>query len=714
METRYKNRFYLSVVAAGLVSITTQIILLREFMVVFYGNELVMGIILANWMLLTGLGSFLGRFSGKMRNSPALIVLCLTLQALLPVITVFLLYAMRNTVFPIGKMIGIFEVFYSSLILLLPFCMVTGFLFTLFCTHAFQKYQENLTGRIYGFESTGSIIGGVLFNFILVFYFRTFQSLMVLMVISFVAAFIFSLMFKGWWKYLLVPVAVAAVVIMNVIGLDDMSKKKLYIDQDILYQKDTPYGNIVVTRTGDQVNFYENGITLFTSGNTIENEESVHYAMVQSRHPQNILVLSGGMSGIISEIEKYKVDRIDYVEMNPWIIRIAERYFKRPADSLVRIINRDAKLFIRQTGMKYDVVLINLPEPATAQINRFYTVNFFKSLKTRLNPGAVVSTSLMSTANYMSPEQRRIHSALMNSLHHSFNNVIIIPGGKNYFIASDSTLDIGIAELIKKKGLDNVYVNQYYINDGLLKERSDNILASLDMKGGVNTDFRPVTYLQQSLLWLSYFKMDYRIPLMVIIVLLVMVIFFFSPVNLGMFAGGFSASSLEFLILIAFQVIYGYVYQMTGVIIMTFMAGLALGSLYMNRYLPRNESTNFRRILFGLALFSFLLPLLILVMSSTWLPAVAVHALFIILTLILSGLVGMLFAQASVIQKNNVSRTSSAIYSADLIGSAFGVLIVSAFLLPWLGITQVCFIIGCLNILSWIMLLVRKGRILNL
>jgi spermidine synthase len=207
--------------------------------------------------------------------------------------------------------------------------------------------------------------------------------------------------------------------------------------------------------------------------------------------------------------------------------------------------------------------------------------------------------------------------------------------------------------------------------------------------------------------------MDYRIPLVVILGLLVMVIFFFSPVNLGMFAGGFTASSLEFLILIAFQVIYGYVYQMTGVIIMTFMAGLALGSLFMNRRLPRNGGKNYRRTLLGLAVFSFLLPLLIFVMSSTYLPAVAVHALFIILTLILSGLIGILFAQASVIQKDSVSHTSSAIYSADLIGSAFGVLIVSAFLLPWLGITLVCFIIGCLNVLSWIMLLMRKERTLS-
>ena len=52
----------------GISSIITQIILIREFLSVFYGNELILGIILANWLLLTGLGAYLGKFSEKMQQ----------------------------------------------------------------------------------------------------------------------------------------------------------------------------------------------------------------------------------------------------------------------------------------------------------------------------------------------------------------------------------------------------------------------------------------------------------------------------------------------------------------------------------------------------------------------------------------------------------------------------------------------------------------------
>ncbi len=56
-----KNLNYV-VLSLGFTSTITQIILLREFLSVFYGNELVIGIILGNWMIITGIGSYLGKF----------------------------------------------------------------------------------------------------------------------------------------------------------------------------------------------------------------------------------------------------------------------------------------------------------------------------------------------------------------------------------------------------------------------------------------------------------------------------------------------------------------------------------------------------------------------------------------------------------------------------------------------------------------------------
>ena len=56
-------------ITMGLSGLVAQIILLRELLVAFHGNELSIGIILANWMLLEAAGAnILGRFITRFKN----------------------------------------------------------------------------------------------------------------------------------------------------------------------------------------------------------------------------------------------------------------------------------------------------------------------------------------------------------------------------------------------------------------------------------------------------------------------------------------------------------------------------------------------------------------------------------------------------------------------------------------------------------------------
>ncbi|HSH50158.1 MAG TPA: hypothetical protein VK982_00385, partial [Bacteroidales bacterium] len=89
----------------GFITFITQIILLREFLTFFNGNELVIGIILANWMLLTGLGAYIGRFFKKHLNRQKIIFSLLSVLIFIPSITVFLLHFLWNTFYPGGVMV---------------------------------------------------------------------------------------------------------------------------------------------------------------------------------------------------------------------------------------------------------------------------------------------------------------------------------------------------------------------------------------------------------------------------------------------------------------------------------------------------------------------------------------------------------------------------------------------------------------------------------
>ncbi|TET70243.1 MAG: hypothetical protein E3J45_00345, partial [Candidatus Zixiibacteriota bacterium] len=60
-----KPRFFVSAFYLGFLSLVAQTILLREMLAVFSGNEIVLGAILAFWLLWVGLGSLFGNWFSK-------------------------------------------------------------------------------------------------------------------------------------------------------------------------------------------------------------------------------------------------------------------------------------------------------------------------------------------------------------------------------------------------------------------------------------------------------------------------------------------------------------------------------------------------------------------------------------------------------------------------------------------------------------------------
>ncbi len=668
-----------------------------------------MGVLLANWMLLTGFGAYLGRL-WKYRGVKVLHILIFQIIiAFLPLVTIFLLSYLKNIVFTSGSMINMLDIFYASFILLIPYCLACGLLFTLFSVIISRNENRNSISKVYSFEAIGSIIGGLGFNFILLFLLSTFQSLKVILLINLIAAYILA-HYAGYkrFKYLALGIIIIAGALVFSVNLDHIAKSYLYPGQNILVNRETPYGNIVITRTGEQNNFFENGIPVFSTDNIMSREEDVHYAMVQHKSPDNVLLISGGLSGTIEEILKYPVRHIDYVELNPWMIKICSDYVNVPDTNVVNILIEDARIYIKTTDAKYDVVIANLSEPTTVQLNRYYTIEFFQQLRRILNTGGVVSVSLPATPNYISEEESDLNSILLSTLNSVFDNVLLIPGGKNYYLASDSYLNINVSKLIAERAISTDYVNEYYLDDDLVHDRSQQILSSLDKSASLNRDFVPVSCYSHLQLWLSYFHLDISLIIIILIVLLVLFLVFLNPVNLGMFTAGFTASSMEFLLIISFQVLHGNIYQFTGILITLFMAGLAAGSLLGQAVIEKIKFGKYLINQAGIGLFAIVVPFLMIALARSSFHIVLSQSVIFILVMIIGFLVGVQFNLASRLQQGEVKRVAASLYSADLFGSALGALIVAVFLLPLLGIIKVSLIIGALNFLVILIIFVRR------
>ena len=695
----------------GFVSISTQIYLFRELLFVFQGNELVFGIGLANWMLLTGFGAFIGRFSGQIKNREPFFLFLMLLLAVIPILTILKLDIWRSVILPPGVMAGLKDIYYTSLLIQTPVCFLSGFLFTSFTALLPPRLEKPVgsmfrrfpIGSAYAVESLGALIAGILVNVVLLWTTGAFEALRILSIGFLITVLMYAFMIRSWFPRIITPLASAGIIWMIFsFPFHEFSLSILFENETIIADKETPYGRVIMTSDDGQENLYENGMLLFSSGNVISDEESVHFGMIQHPRPQKVLLISGGLSGAMDEIIKYQPEQIDYVELNPALVDLF-----RPAEGeFVEVppqINRhttDARRFLNQTQELFDVVLMNVPEPSTLQLNRYFTTEFFHLVHKHLTPGGILSLSLPTSSNYVSEEARELNSSIYQTLKTSFRNVLILPSGENFFLASDSSLAATIPSMITDRGIPTEYVNPYYFDENLLSDRSGFMHANIDTTASLNHDFRPVAYFYQQSYWLSHFRQNYALIGGITLLLLVLTFLAYSPVNAGLFSAGFTGASIEVILLLGFQILYGYVYQALGVLIMIFMLGLALGAGLRQYLIPNPRPRLYLLVQLLLAALCLLILVFFALMPFMALPDFLVFILFSVLAITVAALTGVEFSFAALLSRGGLDKITASNYAVDLYGSALGALLTAIILLPLAGIFNTLLILALMNTVS--------------
>jgi spermidine synthase len=729
--------------ALGVSCVMTQLALMRELLGAFSGNEMVLGITLGLWLLLMGIGAALGRTSDKLRNPLAVLVVTQILVAILPLVQVFALRALRNVVFIRGAEVGVTETVISAFVLLLPYGLVAGYALTLACSILNRRGDTSGAGRVYVADSLGSIGGGVLFSFVLV---RFLDHLGILVFPAFL-----NLLAASWVGFRCGKKSLAAMALALAVGvsalvlladLDGLTTGWLFQKQHVVARANSPYGRLVVTESDGQFDFIENGVPLTSTRDDQHVEETVHYAMAQRPDARKVLLVSGGISGTAREILKYDVTGVDYVELDPLILELGRKYLpENLADSRIRILNTDGRLFIKQTGEKYDVVIVDVPDPATLQLNRFYTVEFLAEVKRMLSPDGVLGFSLGHYENYVSPELARLLASARRSLSPSFQNVLVIPGGRVFFLASDGPLFGDIAGRIEQRQIKTKLVNRHYLDAMLTADRMAGIQRAVSQPAAINRDFSPMLYFYHLRHWMSQFNVGFGVLQALFLILLCVYLVRLRGAALILFASGFAGSALELVLLLAFQVLCGSVYHQVGVVVTVFMAGLALGAAWANRAVrsfggassaspinlgprvtrPSETSTPYPRqarclryLAFAVAGYAILLPFLLPLLNQMGGMAVslfAIKAVIALLTLILAALVGAQFPLANRLEFDGSVAGASRLYTADFVGAFLGALLASTLLIPLIGVTGVCLLTAALNLLGGAMIQFRKVTI---
>jgi len=664
----------------GFCSTAMQLILIREVMNIAGGYELIAGIFLGSWLITSSIGSAAGGKSSL--NDIRKINLAFALS---PLLSVILLVILKRIFLTSGETPAILTGIAMTILILLPFCLVSGFTFVKLISFA-GTISNTDPGKSFSTETIGGIFAGILISFLTQGRFNNYRLFLIIILIS--LSFTTLAFFIRNKKSRIAANIIFTLLFASALIFDpDIYFRQLLLQGiKVSDSKDTHYGNITKGVYGGEESIYYNHRLLSYSNDVIEREENIHYALLQRKNPGSVILVSGALKSHLPEIEKYGVKKVVYVERDPELVKTAMQELQR--DSMnVLIENRDAFRYFRDKGETFDAVMLLLPPPATLSLNRFYTTEFFAEVKKKLNPGGVFMCSPGPGDNYLNKESVDLYSSVYNSIGGVFRNIVPIVGNKMYFIASEEELSLSVCNLTEERGIINDYVCSNYLSDDLIKRKSDEVLKSMDKDVRQNrTSFPIACFFYQSY---SFSKdLNEKIPVIILMTLAFAVpVFTIRRRNIIMYYSASALAGFEIIILFTLQLAAGNMYQLTGLVIAVLMAGLAAGTGTGIR-LPGIRAGSLILIVYFI-LFAFLVDS-ILSMKNIF-PATIIITLS---TLIPAFITGYIFRILTGVDSNE--SVPAAVYSADLAGSAFGFIVISVIMVPAMGIKMSLFFLAFL------------------
>ncbi len=271
---------------------------------------------------------------------------------------------------------------------------------------------DDLVSKVLTFDYIGALVASLLFPMFLVPTLGLVRTSLVFGILNALVGF--------WGTSLLRPILAgsvtglrirAAVVIgllvaalFNADALTSLAENSMFASP-IVHTQTTSYQRIVVTQNRTGFQLYLNGNLQFSSSDEYRYHEAlVHPAVATASSVTNVLVLGGGDGLAVRELLKYpNVERVTLVDIDPEMTALSESFPPLAElnggalkDARVTIVNDDAMIWLETASERFDLVLIDFPDPNSFSLGKLYTTRFYRLLKERLVRDAKVCVQCTS------------------------------------------------------------------------------------------------------------------------------------------------------------------------------------------------------------------------------------------------------------------------------------------------------------------------------
>jgi len=354
------------------------------------------------YMFAMGIGSYLSRYiNEKLTEKFIEIELILALVGGLSALILFLLFSYS----------AMFQLALWAL-LFINGCLVGLEIPILLRILKKQLKLKDLVSQVLSLDYIGGLVAAIAFPVFLVPRLGLIRTSVVFGLLNAVVALFAIIILKNSiaFRKAIIKLTIVSLILITVLfeanKLQKFSESQLYADRIVHYER-TPFQKIILTKWNNEFSLFLNNNLQFNSRDEYRYHESlVHpafqlFANAQVGSVKNVLVLGGGDGLATRELLKYgSIKNIVLVDLDPAITKLGKEniWLKRlNHNSLnskkVTIINKDAFKFLndipKDVPQKYDIIIIDFPDPSNFSLGKLYSVTFFKRLKKIFKPNSV-------------------------------------------------------------------------------------------------------------------------------------------------------------------------------------------------------------------------------------------------------------------------------------------------------------------------------------
>ncbi len=367
--------------------------------------------------------------------------------------------------------------------------------------------------------------------------------------------------------------------------------------------------------------------------NEEEAGQTAALALCQNPQAKRALVIGSGLALCNRLLLLPQMEEVAWASTDPeymkWLLRHVPSELWA-GDNRFQPVEGETRRYLDARQSYFDLIIVNLPEVTGSAFNRYYTMEFYETVRASLRDGGVIGVSIAGGEGVLGAELVSLGASVEKTLAQVFSNLVLVPGDQTWLIASDSKSLTGDPAILRDRFAALEGAQKIFPPAGLLsvyqpevaaRVRQSYQKANLPQELLVNRDARPLTHLYALLLaarqsgasltrFVTLLAVSGWIPFLVpILVFIALRTWALATPRGHPRASAFDSSFLVFstgwigiatvvILMYAYETHFGSLYLHVGVISSLFMVGLTAGAMVCSvlvracREMPNGVTTN--------------------------------------------------------------------------------------------------------------------------